>query len=159
MDAPELTATEHRLLDNIDAHGWQSMHVFDPELARPNFTYSIGFTETLNAPEFIVFGLHRDVMHDMLSDVFRQIKAGRKVEGEQRWQGLVDGHDCIAKKADHADLFTDYVTWANWYWKHRGNKGHPGIIQLVWPGQIDGLFPWDEGCAQAVIDAQPRLWA
>tara|TARA_R110000787_G_scaffold27087_3_gene75389 strand:- start:2287 stop:2766 length:480 start_codon:yes stop_codon:yes gene_type:complete len=158
MDAPDLTAAEHRILSNIETHGWHSLHVFDPELAKPNFTYSIGFSHTLNAPEFIVFGLHRDVMHGMLWEVFRQIKAGRKVEGEQHWQGLLEDHDCVGKKAGHAKLFTDYVPYADWYWQRLGNRGHPGVIQLVWPGDLDGLYPWDDDCAGAVIDAQPQLW-
>ena len=62
MSDEVLTATEHRILDGIAAHGWYSQHIFFPELEAPNFTYTIGFSETLNAPEFIIFGLHRDVM-------------------------------------------------------------------------------------------------
>ena len=104
MTERELSAAARRLLDDVDTHGWHSQHVFDPELARPNFSYSVGFTQTLGAPEFIVFGLHRDVMHDMLGEVFRQLKAGRKVEGDQRWHGLTEDFDCIGKKASHDGL-------------------------------------------------------
>ena len=159
MTESELSAATRRLLEDVETHGWHSQHVFDPELAEPNFSYSVGFTQTLNAPEFIVFGLHRDVMHAMLAEVFRQVKAGRKVEGDQRWHGLSEDFDCVGKKAAHEGLFTKYAARANWFWKRQGQPGHPAIIQLVWPGLLDGLYPWDEGCAPGVIAAQPRLWA
>jgi hypothetical protein len=159
MDATELSAPERRILADIDTYGWHSQHVFDPELARPNFTYTIGFSHSLDAPEFIVFGLHRDVMRDMLAALFQQIKAGRKVERDQRWQGLVEDFDLVAKKADQDGLFTDYAVMADWFWKRQGHDGHPALVQLVWPGWLDGLYPWDEGCAHGVIAAQPQLWA
>ena len=61
--------------------------------------------------------------------------------------------------ATDPELFTEYATSANWFWRHQGHTGHPDVIQLVWPGSKDGLFPWDDGCSPDVIAAQPRLWA
>lgn len=159
MSDEVLTATEHRILDGIAEHGWYSQHIFFPELDEPNYTYTIGFAETLGAPEFIIFGLHRDVMHEMLAEVFRQLKAGRKLENDQRWQGLSEDYDCISRKASHPDLLTRYVPLADWHWQRQRQKGHPTIVQLVWPGLLDGLYPWDEGCKQSVIDAQTQLWS
>tara|TARA_R110000787_G_scaffold4726_1_gene17817 strand:+ start:952 stop:1857 length:906 start_codon:yes stop_codon:yes gene_type:complete len=159
MTESEITPADQRILDDIARHGWHSCHVFDPELATPNFTYTVGFTQTLDAPEFIVFGLHRDEMHAMLSEVFRQIKAGRKVDGGQAWQGLSPDFDCIGKKAADEALFTLYMPVADGFWKHQGHRGHPAVVQLVWPGWLDGLYPWDEGCAANVIAAQPKLWS
>ncbi len=158
MNAPDISAADQRMLENIETHGWHGVHVFDPELATPNFTYTIGFPQTLNAPEFIVFGLHRDVMDDMLREVFKQVKTGRKVEADQRWRGLNPDFDCIGKKADHPDLFTRYAAAADRFWKHNGHAGHPAMVQLVWPGLVDGLYPWDKGCRDSVIAAQPKLW-
>jgi len=158
MTEGELPPSDRRVLDDIAAYGWHSQHVFDPELTTPNFTYTVGFTQTLDAPEFIVFGLHRDEMHSMLAEVFRQIKAGRKVDGGQAWQGLSPDFDCIGKKAAHEALFTLYMPVADGFWKHQGHRGYPAVVQLVWPGWLDGLYPWDEGCAASVIAAQPKLW-
>lgn len=149
---------ERRVLDSIEQHGWYAVHRFDPELKTPNFTYTVGFTKSLNAPEFIVFGLHRDVMYDMLAGVFDQIKAGRKLKDNQIWQGLHEDFDCIGRKASHPEIFTTYAAMADWFWTRGGNQGHPALIQLVWPGLLDGLYPWDEGCREAVKEAQPQLW-
>ena len=149
---------ERRILDMIGAHGWYAVHRFDPELETPNYTYTVGFTETLNAPEFIVFGLHRDVMYDMLAGVFDQIKAGRKIEDDQVWKGLHEDFDCVGRKVSHPDVFETYAVLADWFWKRGGHQGHPGLMQIVWPGLLDGLYPWDEGCRETVSEAQTKLW-
>lgn len=62
-------------------------------------------------------------------------------------------------RGDHPDLFTEYATSANWFWNDQGQDGHPPVYQIAWPGARDGLFPWEEGCAEEVITAQPQLWS
>ena len=158
MAGAPFTDGERRILDSIETHGWYAVHRFDPELATPNFTYTVGFTQTLNAPEFIVFGLHRDVMFDMLAGVFRQIRAGRKLADDQVWKGLHEDFDCVGRKASRPDTFERYAVLADLYWQRAGHDGHPGLIQLVWPGWLDGLYPWDAGCKARVKAAQPELW-
>jgi hypothetical protein len=81
------------------------------------------------------------------------------VEPGQRWQELIEGFGCIGMAATDPKLFTEYATFANWFWRHKGHAGHPGVIQLVWPGSEDSLFPWEEGCSPDVIAAQPKLWS
>ena len=158
MAGGDFIAEERRILDMIGTHGWYAVHRFDPELQTPNFTYTVGFTQTLNAPEFIVFGLHRDAMHDMLAGVFSQIEAGRKLEDGQVWKGLHPDFNCVGRKASHPGLFTNYALLADWFWKQAGHEGHPAIMQIVWPGWLDGLYPWDTGCRDSVRTAQPELW-
>jgi len=154
----EITDYEKEIVENIEEHGWFSTGVFDPEGEDPNFTYSTGFSKTLNAPEFIVFGLSNKLMQSMLWEVFRQIKAGATPQDGMRWNDVLDGFDCISKRAVHPDLHDEYTRSANWFWKHQGNSGHPEVYQLVWPGAKQGLFPWDEGCNPYVISQQPQLW-
>ncbi len=143
---------------NIREHGWHSMHVFDPDGATSAFSYSVGFSTTLNAPEFIIFGLSSKLMHSMLWEIFRQIKSGRQVEHAQYWDDILEGFSCVSMRATHDNLFKEYTTSAGWYWKETGHEGRPEVYQLVWPGARQGLFPWDPGCAPDVIEAQPKLW-
>ena len=150
---------ERRILESIEAYGWYGVHIFDPELETPNFTYTVGFSQTLNAPEFIVFGLHRDVMFDMLDSVFRQIKAGRKLKENQAWKGLYEDISCVARNVAHVEAFSQYAVMADWFWKRGGNKGHPGLVQLVWPDWLTGAYPWEDGCRDSVREAQPQLWS
>lgn len=149
---------EKNLLATIKDHGWQFSYVFDPEGEKPNFGYSTGFSQSLNAPEFIVFGLPQRLSHNMLWEIFRQIEQGASVADGQRWQGLLEGHDCISRKAINDDTHEEYTLSADWFWQETGNAGLPEVYQLVWPGAAQGLFPWEEGCSQVVIDDQPHLW-
>jgi hypothetical protein len=32
------------------------------------------------------------------------------------------------------------------------------VVQIVWPGKLDGLFPWEEGCNELVIERQLPLY-
>ncbi len=159
MSKRPLNDAELKMLKNIDTHGWHAMHVFDPNGKSPPFTYSVGFTQSLAAPEFIVFGLPRELMHSMIWEAYRQTKAGKTIEDGAVWDDLIEGHKCVSRRADHAALFRDYTTSADWFWRHQGHADHPPIMQLVWPGAEDGLFPWDDGCAQKVIDSQLQLWS
>ncbi|MDB2437491.1 DUF4262 domain-containing protein [Hellea sp.] len=150
---------EVSLLEKVIEHGWHATHVFDPDGNDPLFSYSTGFTKTLGMPEFIIIGLSKDLMHNMLWQIFHQLKAGAVPKDGMRWQGLLEGFDCISKKADHPDLFKEYTVSANWFWKHQGRDGHPEVFQMVWPGAQQGLFPWEEGCDSYVISQQPPLWS
>ncbi|MEO1562033.1 MAG: DUF4262 domain-containing protein [Pseudomonadota bacterium] len=154
----DLSEYERRLLANVDEHGWQFTYVFDPDKKGPDFGYSVGFSKTLKAPEFIIFGLPKDMISSMSWSVYRQIKKGQAIEDGQRWSGLLEGFECVSRHTSHPDLYTEYAISAQWYWHYCGNEGEPEVYQMVWPGVKDGLFPWDGRCADAVIDAQPALW-
>ncbi len=158
MSAKEHNEWQTNMLALIEKHGWYGMSVFDPKGERPDFSYSIGFTKTLSAPEFIVFGLNRELRHSMLWEVFRQIGAGAVPEEGKRWSDLLEGFDCVGREAIRSDLFEEYSTSADWFWRDQGHEGHPRVFQIVWPGALGGLFPWEEGCDQAVIESQDALW-
>ncbi len=58
----------------VEEHGWQFTFVFDPEGLTLDFGYSVGFTSSLGAPEFIIFGLPRALTNSMLWEVYKQIE-------------------------------------------------------------------------------------
>jgi len=153
-----LTDYEINLLKNVDKHGWHATTVFDPKGHNPSFTYSTGFAKSLNKPEFIVFGLSNDLMHDMLWEIYEQLKAGAIPEDGMRWKNVLEGFDCISKKAKHPDLFDRYATTASWLWNYEKQIGEPEVFQLVWPGAQQGLFPWEEDCDSYVVEQQFPLW-
>lgn len=149
---------EKDVIENVEKHGWFATTVFDPQGNDPMFTYSTGFSKTLNSVEFIIFGLDKSLMHDMLWQVFDQLKAGVVPQNDMRWSDLLNGFDCVSKKATHPKLYEEYVCTADWFWRHEGHKAHPEVYQLVWPGAQQGLFPWDPGCNPYVISQQTKLW-
>ena len=155
----DLSDYHRNIVENVEKHGWFATTVFDPDGENPSFTYSTGFAKTLDRPEFIVFGLSNELMHDMLWEIFHQLKAGATPKVDMRWSDIIGGFDCISKKAVHSKLYTEYATAADWFWRHSGNSGHPEVYQLVWPGAQQGLFPWEKNCDPYVISQQPQLWA
>jgi hypothetical protein len=150
---------ERNILANVEEHGWFCTSVFDPDGDAPSFSYSVGFTKTLDSPEFIVFGLPAKLMHSMLWKVFRLIKAGKQPEDHQRWSDLLEGFDCISRVVHPTNIVRDYLNSAMWLWRTQLGHDEPlQAFQLVWPSSETGLFPWDADCAQIVRDYQPPLW-
>ncbi|MEO0551171.1 MAG: DUF4262 domain-containing protein [Pseudomonadota bacterium] len=154
-----ITDYEANIIKNVEEHGWQCSHIFDPDQEKPSFSYSVGFTKTVNCPEFIVFGLSNDLMNSMLWQVFRDIKDGIEPQDGMIWSHLLEGFDCIIKKVHAENIEMNYLNSAKWYWNHHlGNSDPVSAFQIVWPGAVSGEFPWDEGCDQFIIDSQPPLY-
>ncbi len=147
------TEYEQEILDAVDEHGWFCTAVFDPDGAAPDFAYTVGFTRTLDLPEFIMFGLPLKTLHGILWDVFRALKAGRAPEDGQRWSDLIEGYDCMLRRVHPTQVIREHFNSALWF---RGDQPLTAF-QVVWPDR-DGRFPWDPGCAQGVRDDQPALY-
>lgn len=152
-----LNDSDLKVIADVEQHGFHSVGVFEDDEG-PGFQYSVGFGETLGSPEVIVFGLKRDVMHNMLWSMFRQIKDGAKLSEGSKWSDLIEGHDCIAR-AVHPSQFSEYLGYCLWYDRHcrRAPLGN-GVYQLFWPGRAQGLFPWERGCMNEVSERQPPLY-
>ncbi len=150
---------EKTLLANVDEHGWHHVFVADPAGDEIDFGYSVGFSTSLKAPEFIICGLPYDLVHSMLWAIYRQIKDGAVPSDGMRWQGLLQGCDCISRKVirDDDDLFA--TPFVDWYTREAGRDDAPEVYQMVWPGVRQGLFPWDDDCDQVVKESQPNLWS
>lgn len=151
---------EIKLIKNIEEHGWQFTFVFDPEGEKPDFGYSIGFEKNLGHPEFIIFGLPKKLMHSMLWEVFRAIKAGKVPSDGVIWQNLLDGdYNCVSRLITNQNCGPDYFNSAMWFYKFNGGDvSQQKFYQMVWPGVHDKLYPWDTGCSESVIEAQPSLY-
>jgi len=148
---------EQRMVDSIDQHGWFGLHVMaGGDL--PGFSYSVGFWESVGAPEFLIYGLPKDLTHAMLWEMFRQFKAGLAIADGERVSGLLEGFDCIIRPV-HPSHFDEHVGSARWYRRHRlGDDAGLQVFQIFWPGKQQGLFPWEPGCDPAVRDCQPQLY-
>lgn len=155
----ELSAYEQDLIATVEKHGWQATYVFDPDEKDPTFSYSIGFPKTLDSPDFIIIGLDHEMMHAMLWQVFRQIKGGKIPEDGAKWDNILGGFSCISRLVHKDYNGSDYFNSARWFHKHNGGDvGGMRFMQFCWPDPQDGLFPWDEGCAEDLKHVQPLLF-
>lgn len=157
--ARELTPFEEDIIEKVRTHGCMVLHVFDPERKEPDFSYSIGFPETVAQPEVIVFGLDKKLMLSMINETLRQCsEEGLSLADGLRISGLIEGFDCIAREITGQAAIDEHFGSAIWY--HRTQRGEElqRAFQLIWPGAQQGLYPWDEGCAADVSEWQPPLY-
>jgi hypothetical protein len=155
--ALELDESDQKVVDAVEQHGFFSQGVFEGSEG-PAFRYSVGFWETLRSPEVIIFGLDLTLMHNMLWEMFRQIKSGAELADETRWSELIEGFDCIARRV-HPSQVGEYLTYALWYRRLRSQQANDlQAYQLFWPGKQQGLYPWERDCVQFVRDNQPLLY-
>jgi hypothetical protein len=147
---------EQVVVDHIATYGWHSVHV-RADGDGPDFCYSIGLDELIRIPELIIFGLEHDVMHSMSWEIVRQIQAGRLLASDMIFNDLLDDRPCIVKPV-HPSWLVDYLGYACWYYHYRQKLDRLQAFQVFWPGARDGLFPWQAGCAEDVIAAQPLLY-
>ncbi|MGH7024610.1 MAG: DUF4262 domain-containing protein [Caulobacteraceae bacterium] len=152
----KLDPVDKKLLNDVAEFGFQALHIL-AEGDHPSFTFSIGFTETLGSPEVIVFGLKRELMHNMLWELFRQIQAGAMLEDGARWGNLIEGFDCVSRPV-HPDWNREYLGSAIWYRRYRTGRDDVTAYELLWPGAQQGLYPWETGCDPFVISSQPALY-
>ena len=144
------------LVDDVKKHGWYAVFVATGE-DEPSFGYSVGFWESLDAPDVIIFGLPPKLTHSMLWELFRQLKLGQKLEDGGRWPDLIAGYDCVSRLV-HPSQTPKYLLSAIWYRKHRLGSADIEAYQIFWPGKGAGLFPWEPECSDYVRESQPALY-
>ncbi|HWE47129.1 MAG TPA: DUF4262 domain-containing protein [Caulobacteraceae bacterium] len=152
-----LDPADEKVVADVAEHGFHSLGV-EGEGVHPQFRYSVGFWESLNSPEVLIYGLDLKLAHSMLWEMFRQIKAGKMLRDRERWSGLLEGYDCISRPIDPSQ-FPDHVGFALWYRRFRlGDASNLRAFQLFWPSVNDGHYPWEQGCPPRVRNLQPLLY-
>jgi len=156
--SPVLDPEEQKCLADIAEHGCHVLLIWDEELKEIDFAYSVGLPVSVGQPEVLVYGLGREIMHFMINEICRQCAEGLVLSDGLRIHDLLEGHDCIARWCTNGEAIKEHLGWALWY--HRTQRGVDveGFYQIVWLGAASGLFPWDEGVSQDVIEAQPALY-
>ena len=154
----KLDVHEQKCVDDIRDHGCHVMQI-SAEGDAPQFAYSVGFPVSVGQPEVIVFGLSLDLMHWMVNEVRRQCAEEQRIlrDGD-KVDNLIDGFDCSLRHVTDKLAIKAHFGWAIWYHRSQRRVALTEAYQIVWPGKLDGLFPWDAGCAEDVIALQPALY-
>jgi Domain of unknown function (DUF4262) len=153
-----LTEYEEKILSNVREYGCHVTTVFDPDGDEPNFAYSAGFTLSVCQPEVIVFGLDPILMGSMINSALDQCKLGANLADFARISGLLEGFDIIVRTIPEFRIEREYLNSAMWFHEREFDAKLQRVVQLVWPSSTTGLFPWEEGCDDSVIEAQPALY-
>ena len=149
----ELDDSDHRVLRDVDEHGWHAVVINDQEPSP--FVFGVGVMHTLDHPDLIMFGLDVTLMHGLLWGVYREIARGRRFDGDCLYDGVLEGF-AIATRRAHPSWHPHYLGYAQWHRRYLHARGTLQAVQLVWPDKA-GLFPWDDGCHSSVVALQPRL--
>jgi hypothetical protein len=148
---------EQKCVDDIRAYGCHVLQV-SAEGEHPHFSYSVGFPVSVDQPEVIVFGLQQPLMHNMINEMQRQCAEGLVMCDGQRVPDLIDGFDCILRYVTDKRAIEQHFGWAIWYHRSQRNIELCEAYQIVWPGKVQGLYPWEDGCDDFVIAQQPALY-
>jgi hypothetical protein len=132
--------------ENIESHGWQFQYVFDAEGVRPNFAYSIGFVESYSHPEVMIFGLSKEVMHTLLSNIAYDLKEGKKFHVDKKIEGILNGGLSVMFKQMQESALPEYAGIALDYY----GKSVPMLV-LLWPDK-NNILPTEVGCDLTVQD-------
>lgn len=133
-----------KIKENIDKFGWHFLFVFDSEGENVGFAYSVGFEETYNHPEIMIFGLKQDTSHGILSDIAHELSEGKTFESNVKLQDVIgDNLDVIFKPVKDS-AFSDYLgTALNYY-----DKSFRAYV-LFWPDKSN-ILPTEVGCELTV---------
>jgi Domain of unknown function (DUF4262) len=154
----QLDPAEQKCIDDIAQHGCHILKVFDHEGEKQNFAYSVGFPVSVRQPEVLIYGLQLELMQSMINEVYRQCAAGLELSDGLRLHDLIEGHECVAKICRSREAIEEHLGWAIWYHRSQREEEVQHFFQIVWPGAVNGLLPWEAGASQNVIDAQPALY-
>jgi hypothetical protein len=129
----------------IRKHGWTGSYIYADGLVP--FSYSIGFWESANAPEVIMFGASPELGNGLLGEAHRQLKAGElKLADEARWVIDWEGGPALAWRAVHpSQVRREHFNIAIWYRERQGHSRYSLEAYQLFVGDQSGVFPWEEG--------------
>ncbi|MBW2315549.1 MAG: DUF4262 domain-containing protein [Deltaproteobacteria bacterium] len=139
-----------RVKRDIADHGWHVVKVME-DATGPGHAFTIGLHETHGHPEIVVVGPNLDVLHQLVNAVGEDVRAGRRFEAGQGYDGILSGMRCEFREV-HLANYGDFLGYAGWYY-----EGAPfPALQCVWPDP-EGRFPWEDGAPAELLEWQPDL--
>jgi Domain of unknown function (DUF4262) len=152
--ADKRLSVEEEIAEIVRQNGWYAASISDHQ---PPFLYTIGLMQTLNHPEFIMFGLEADNAHALFSQFVRDIRAGRSYAEPGVYTVRIGGVEHrVGFRRIHPTQHELYLGFAMGYCRHIGRIGELAAVQAFWPDHA-GTFPFEVGCDLAVHQLQPRL--
>jgi hypothetical protein len=149
----ELPEADQQFLAKIETFGWNVTKVFKNKGdVGPDWAYSTGLFSSYQHPEIAIFGLDLDNMHKIINNIGDEIKKGARFEPETEYQEIFSRCGCQFRPV-LSRYINDRFGWAIWFY-----EGDPfPVLQCFWPDK-QGKYPWEAGCSEFVISAQPLLY-
>jgi hypothetical protein len=126
--------------ENIEEYGWEGVYVFDEKGGKQSFIYSIGFEETHGHPEIMIFGLKRETMHGILSDIEKDIREGVVFALNTRIAGVLGSGFEVLFQEVKDEFYSDYLGTAQGYYQ----KPFRAWV-MFWPDK-NNVLPMEKHC-------------
>lgn len=144
-----MRVSREELAPVVATYGWAVIRI-EAEEDEPSFAYSVGFRESFEHPEVIMFGLPTGVMHDIINGIGETVRNGRRYSPGDVASGLIEGFEVafreVAPRARDA-----YMGIA---WSYYGREF--SALHCLWPDR-EGHFPWEHGASADFRRLQPML--
>jgi hypothetical protein len=153
-----LSGQMRKVARRVKAGGWTAIPFQLPHDAAPRFFYSVGFDETLNQPELIVFDQTAEVAVDNFHLAFQGLLAGDLTLDD----GMVWAEDglsrCVLRKVHPGQVAGGWLGLAQE--RRRIVKGDADGLQAFQLVASDksGFLPWEPGYNETVRVWQPALY-
>lgn len=147
------------LARRIRKHGWTAMYVGDYTSA-PTWVYTLGFDETLNQPEIVVFDVQQTDANPLLWRAYEELKSGGLVlEDGKTW--VEDEQARLVWRKVHPSQIDNAEGWLTFAVERRKRRTGRGsdleAFQLVL-SDAERRMPWDEGYDERLRLRQPALY-
>lgn len=143
----------------VRRHGFRSVAVGEYESPEPNWAYTVGFWESVQAPEVIVFDVTVEAAASLLWSAYSDLKSGElTLRDGQAWEGF-EGFLSVWRRV-HPSRIDDTDNWfalARWYRGKKTRREDLQALQLVLPDAA-GAFPWEPAYDERLRHLQPALY-
>jgi len=137
--------------ETIALNGYTAIAINDID---PPFAYTVGLMFSQEHPELILLGLD-DETGSIFAAMVEDIQSGKSFTEPGAYDGILIGLPIAIRKV-HSTQHEFYLAGAMAHCRQRGRAGELEAVQVFWPDK-NGLFPFDVGCDDQVVCAQPRL--
>jgi hypothetical protein len=117
----------------------------------PSFAHSVGLFETYNHPEIICFGLHIELLHELINDVAHLIQKEGDINLLREYDYIFENSRAKFLRVDPRNI-KNYFGVAMAYYDYTEFEA----LQLVWTDRND-TFPWEAGFEEEFRHKQPLL--
>ena len=147
---------EKELLRTIDEFGWQVTSVI-PLVGDEGdeWSYSTGIFYHFQHPEIIIFNEASDLRHSMINAIGERIREGEKFEPDRSYADILGGGHYVRFRPVDVSHYADWVNSSIWFYDW--DPSSFPLLQCFYP-DMKGVFPWEEGCKQWCVKAQPLLF-
>lgn len=131
---------------NIKAHGWHCLHVFSNDEQEENFTYSIGFAQSFDAPEILIFGIPLEKSRALLNACAESLKRGHQFSPNVADGTILQGGYKVVFKPLLKEHFDEYVGAALRYYYPT-----PFHAMVMFLPDRHHAFPWESALQARIL--------